>query len=86
MLRLAACSDTRATCNETRADCRLLQGPIANLNAHLADPNVNNGFAYAQKARKCPLEQRGRLRLGHRPPPAPGAASPLLLPSPPHAR
>jgi len=25
------------------------EGPIANLNAHLADPFVNNGFAYAQK-------------------------------------
>jgi hypothetical protein len=26
-----------------------LQGPIANLNAHLADPFVSNGFAYAGK-------------------------------------
>jgi hypothetical protein len=25
------------------------QGPIANLNAHLADPFVSNGFAYAAK-------------------------------------
>ena len=25
------------------------EGPVANLNAHLADPAVNNGFAYAQK-------------------------------------
>ena len=25
------------------------EGPIANLNAHLADPAVANGFAYAQK-------------------------------------
>ena len=25
------------------------EGPIANLNAHLADPLVNNGFAYATK-------------------------------------
>jgi hypothetical protein len=25
------------------------EGPVANLNAHLADPLVNNGFAYATK-------------------------------------
>ena len=25
------------------------EGPIANLNSHLAEPFVNNGFAFAQK-------------------------------------
>ena len=25
------------------------EGPVANLNAHIADPFVNNGFAYAGK-------------------------------------
>jgi hypothetical protein len=25
------------------------EGPLANLNAHLADPFVSNGFAYAAK-------------------------------------
>lgn len=34
------------------------EGPIANLNAHLADPATNNGFAYATKfARARPRRQ-----------------------------
>jgi hypothetical protein len=42
-------------CNvvQTLTRCALLharlQGPIANLNAHLADPFVSNGFSYAGK-------------------------------------
>ena len=54
------------------------EGPIANLNAHLADPFVSNGFAYAGKVRTMP-----RTRVAAACKPSLGAAADARPPCPP---
>ena len=52
---------------QSEGHCADMQGPIANLNEHLASPFVNNGFANATKCVPLPLcissqSSRGSLR------------------------